>query len=62
MERLKLGIGDTIEVFKANMIIPQIASDFEESNNVVIPTLCPVCHHETSIVVNNGVKYLMKEY
>ena len=58
MERLKLGIGDTIEVFKANMIIPQIASDFEESNNVVIPTLCPVCHHETSIVVNNGVKYL----
>ena len=58
MERLKLGIGDTIEVFKANMIIPQIASDFEESNNVVIPTLCPVCHHETSIVVNTGVKYL----
>lgn len=58
MERLKLGIGDTIEVFKANMIIPQIASDFEESNNITIPTLCPVCHHETSIVVNNGVKYL----
>jgi DNA ligase (NAD+) len=58
MKRLKLGIGDHIEVFKANMIIPQIAKDIEESNNVSIPPLCPVCNHETSIVENNGVKYL----
>ena len=58
MERLKLGIGDTIEVFKANMIIPQIACDIEENNNVEIPKYCPVCHHETSIIDNNGVKYL----
>ncbi len=58
MQRLKLGIGDHIEVFKANMIIPQIAKDIEESNNVSIPPLCPVCNHETSIVENNGVKYL----
>ena len=58
MQRLKLGVGDHIEVFKANMIIPQIARDIEESNNVAIPPLCPVCNHETSIVENNGVKYL----
>ena len=58
MDRLKLGIGDTIEVFKANMIIPQIAKDVEETNNVEIPKYCPVCHSETSIVENNGVKYL----
>ena len=58
MERLKLGIGDTIEVFKANMIIPQIALDVEESNNIEIPKYCPVCKHETTIVDNNGIKYL----
>ena len=58
MKRLKLGIGDTIEVFKANMIIPQIASDIEESDNVIIPTNCPVCHFETTIVNNNGIDYL----
>ena len=58
MKRLKLGIGDTIEVFKANMIIPQIAKDVEESNNFQIPAFCPVCNHETSIVVNNGIEYL----
>lgn len=58
MKRLKLGIGDTIEVFKANMIIPQIASDIEESNNVPIPNYCPVCNHETTIVNNNGIEYL----
>lgn len=58
MQRLKLGIGDTIEVFKANMIIPQIASDIEETNNISIPSYCPVCNHETTIIENNGVKYL----
>ena len=58
MERLKLGIHDHIEVFKANMIIPQIARDVEESNNFKIPAFCPICNHETSIVENNGVKYL----
>ena len=58
MSRLKLGIGDTIEVFKANMIIPQIANDIEKSDNIEIPKYCPVCNHETSIVVNNDVKYL----
>lgn len=64
MNRLKLGIGDTIEVFKANMIIPQIAIDIEESNNVKIPKYCPVCHAETSIITNNDVKYLycLNEY
>ena len=58
MKRLKLGIGDTIEVFKANMIIPQIATDIEENDNIEIPKTCPVCNHETEIIDNNGVKYL----
>ena len=58
MKRLKLGIGDTIEVFKANMIIPQIAKDIEEKDNIEIPKYCPVCNHETEIIDNNGVQYL----
>lgn len=58
MNRLKLGIGDTVEVFKANMIIPQIAKDIEEKDNIEIPKYCPVCNHETEIIDNNGVKYL----
>lgn len=58
MKSLKLGIGDTVKVFKANMIIPQIASDVEESDNIEIPKVCPVCNYNAEIIDNNGVKYL----
>ena len=58
MNRLKLGIGDKIEVFKANMIIPQIANNLTCSDTIKIPDKCPVCGSDTSIVENNGVKYL----
>ena len=58
MKNLKLGIGDTINVFKANMIIPQIASDIEKTDNIIIPKTCPICNHETEIIDNNGIKYL----
>ena len=58
MQNLKLGIGDTIEVFKANMIIPQVANNLTCSNNIEIPTTCNVCNHEAKIKENNDVKYL----
>ena len=58
MSRLKLGVGDIIEVFKANMIIPQIASNKTMSDNIEIPSYCPVCNHKTEVIENNGVKYL----
>lgn len=58
MEGLKLGIGDTIEVFKANMIIPQVAKNITCSNNFKIPNTCNVCNHEAKIKDNNGIKYL----
>lgn len=58
MEGLKLGIGDTIEVFKANMIIPQVAKNLTQSNNFEIPTTCNICNHEAKIKDNNGIKYL----
>lgn len=43
MEELELGIGDEIEVYKANMIIPQIAENLTRSGMVEIPEVCPVC-------------------
>ncbi len=58
MEGLELGIGDTISVFKANMIIPQIAENKTRSGNIVIPKVCPVCGGDTKIEAMNDVKSL----
>ncbi|SES84590.1 NAD-dependent DNA ligase LigA [[Clostridium] polysaccharolyticum] len=58
MENLKLGIGDTIKVYKANMIIPQIEENLTKSGTVTPPAHCPVCGHQTKIKEENGVKSL----
>ena len=49
MKELELGIGDKIEVYKANMIIPQIAENLTRSGVKDIPERCPVCQGETKI-------------
>ena len=49
MEELELGIGDKIEVYKANMIIPLIASNLTRSGVKDIPEECPVCHGKTEV-------------
>lgn len=49
LRALQLGIGDTIKVYKANMIIPQIAENLTKSNNIEIPAACPVCGGSTEI-------------
>ncbi len=49
MEELALGIGDEIGVYKANMIIPQIAENHTRSGNLRIPTTCPVCGGATEV-------------
>ena len=49
MEGLELGIGDTIEVYKANMIIPQIAENKTRSGMVEIPKMCPTCGGTTQV-------------
>ena len=49
MKNLKLGIGDLITVYKANMIIPQIAENLTGSQTMEIPKHCPVCGGETNI-------------
>lgn len=58
LRSLKLGIGDKITVYKANMIIPQIAENLTCSNNVEIPTVCPVCGGATEIRQVNEVQSL----
>ena len=58
LQGLELGIGDSINVYKANMIIPQVASNNTKSNNLIIPNICPVCGGNAQIVENSEVKYL----
>lgn len=55
---LRLGIGDHITVYKANMIIPQIAENLTGSDNVEIPKVCPVCGQPTEIRQMNEVQSL----
>ena len=58
MKELKLGIGDTIRVYKANMIIPQIAKNLTGSGNAPIPHTCPACGQETIVKKENDVECL----
>lgn len=58
MQSLELGIGDTINVYKANMIIPQISDNITRSGNIKIPCTCPVCGGETKIKNENDIKTL----
>lgn len=58
METLKLGIGDTITVYKANMIIPQIGDNLTKSGNIELPSHCPVCDGATEIKLMTDTKVL----
>ncbi|MDD2483760.1 MAG: NAD-dependent DNA ligase LigA [Eubacteriales bacterium] len=58
LEKLELGIGDKICVYKANMIIPQISKNLTKSGMASVPRQCPVCEGETLIKQENGVKFL----
>ena len=58
VKQLKLGIGDTIRVYKANMIIPQIAENLTCSGNLVIPDTCPACGGEARVCKENDVEAL----
>ena len=58
MRGLELGVGDTIEVYKANMIIPQIAENKTRSGVRDIPEVCPVCGGVTEIRKTNDVESL----
>ncbi len=58
LKELKLGLGDRITVYKANMIIPQIQENFTKSGNLEIPGECPVCHEKTRLINENGSEFL----
>lgn len=58
LKGLKLGIGDRITVYKANMIIPQIAENLTGSDNLEIPDTCPVCGGKTELRAVNEVQSL----
>ena len=58
VKELQLGIGDTIQVYKANMIIPQIAENLTRSSNLEIPHICPVCGEEARVIQENEVESL----
>ena len=58
MEALELGEGDAITVYKANMIIPQIAENLTRSGKVQVPDHCPVCGGATEIRQMNDVRSL----
>ena len=61
MEELELGIGDTIEVYKANMIIPQIADNQTRSGVKDIPAECPVCHGKIRQINDTKALYCTNE-
>ncbi len=58
VEALELGEGDTLQVYKANMIIPQIAENLTRSNTLTIPDICPVCGGKLSVVQEKETKSL----
>lgn len=58
LKELKLGLGDRITVYKANMIIPQIQENLTGSGTASIPGVCPVCGEHTELVNENGSEFL----
>lgn len=58
MKSLKLGVGDKIKVYKANMIIPQVSENLSKSDTAEIPEMCPVCGSKTLLKNDNCVMTL----
>lgn len=59
IEQLELGIGDTITVYRSNMVIPKIDDNLTRSNTLQIPTTCPCCGEPTQIKYTDNSKVLM---
>lgn len=59
IEGLELGIGDTITVYRSNMVIPKIDDNLTRSNNLVIPDTCPCCGSKAEIKYTDNSKFLI---
>jgi len=57
-EDLQIGIGDTLEIYKANKIIPEVKENLTRSGTEPYPQVCPVCGHETQVVITNKTRKL----
>lgn len=59
IKNLKLGVGDRIHVYRSNMVIPRVHDSIDKSDNITIPSVCPVCGGETKIVKENDSEVLV---
>ena len=59
IEGLELGIGDTITVYRSNMVIPKIDDNLTRSNTLTIPDICPCCGHKAEVKYTDSSKFLM---
>lgn len=59
IEELELGIGDTITVYRSNMVIPKVDENLTRSNTLVIPDVCPCCGQPTEVKYTDNSKFLM---
>lgn len=59
IKQLELGIGDTITVYRSNMVIPKIDENLTRSNTLIIPDKCPCCGHKTTIKDTDNSQVLM---
>lgn len=59
IENLELGIGDTITVYRSNMVIPKIDDNLTRSNTLVIPNTCPCCNSNAEVKYTDNSKFLM---
>ena len=59
IEGLELGVGDTITVYRSNMVIPKIDDNLTRSNTLVAPNTCPCCGHPTEVKYTDNSKFLM---
>ena len=59
IEGLELGIGDTITVYRSNMVIPKIDDNLTRSNTLAIPDECPCCGYPTEVKYTDSSKFLM---
>lgn len=59
IEELELGIGDTITVYRSNMVIPKVDENLTRSNTLVIPDICPCCGQPTEVKHTDNSKFLM---
>lgn len=58
IEDLEMGVGDTIQIYRANMVVPKVHDNLTRSNTWTYPKACPTCGYPTEVHNENGSKTL----